>query len=75
MNLELGGLVEDLEKVTQPVYGPQNYVEWFRHVNRKQVKHKCFHASEFQDCKIVSYAQDVSSAWFTVEMGFGEGDQ
>ena len=39
MNLELGGLVEDWEKVTQPVYGPQNYVEWFRHVNRKYVKH------------------------------------
>lgn len=39
INLQLGGLVEDWEKVTQPVYGPQNYVEWFRHVNRKYVKH------------------------------------
>jgi len=47
MNLELGGLVEDWEKVTQPVYGPQNYIKWFRHVNRKYVKHTGFHANEF----------------------------
>ena len=36
----LGGLAQHWEKVTQPVYGPQNYVEWFRHVNRKYVTHR-----------------------------------
>lgn len=51
MNLELGGLVEDWEKVTQPVYGPQNCVEWFRHVNRKYVKHTASTPMNFKIAK------------------------